>query len=137
MSYEQYDGDMLAMSFQKLLVWQRSMELVKDVYTITKTFPKEELYGITSQIRRSAVSVPSNIAEGSQRTSDKEFSNFILIARGSLAELITQLLIAAELRYGTQTAIEKILKECDAISRKLYAFYSKLTARSSKLPRSS
>ena len=122
---------MLAMSFQKLQVWQRGMKLVKSVYALTKNFPKEELYGLTSQMRRSAVSIPSNIAEGSQRTSDKEFSNFILIARGSLAELITQLLIAVDLDYGTKLEISRILNECDELSKMLHAFYSKLIAHRS------
>ena len=119
---------MLAMSFQKLQVWQRSMKLVKSVYTLTKNFPKEEQYGLTSQMRRSAVSIPSNIAEGSQRTSDKEFANFILIARGSLAELHTQLLIVMDLKYASETEIIKIINECNELSRMLHALYSKLKA---------
>ena len=104
------------------------MKLVKSVYALTKNFPKEELYGLTNQMRRSAVSIPSNIAEGSQRTSDKEFSNFILIARGSLAELLTQLLIAMDLKYGPEIEITKIINECNELSKMLHAFYSKLKA---------
>ena len=106
------------------------MQLVQSVYAVTKGFAKEELYGLTSQIRRSAVSIPSNIAEGSQRTSDKEFSHFILIARGSLAELITQLLIAVNVGYIRESDILKIMNECDELSRMLHALYSKLTAQS-------
>ena len=75
------------------------MQLVLDVYSLTSEFPKEEIYGLTSQIRRSAVSIPSNIAEGAARGSRKEFSQFLYVALGSLAELETQLLIAQDLGY--------------------------------------
>ena len=80
--------------------WNQSMELVEDVYRFTKVFPPEELYGLSSQLRRSAVSIPSNLAEGSARRSRKELANFLGIALGSAAELETQLLISARLGYG-------------------------------------
>lgn len=80
-------------------VWKCSREFVSTVYAITKEFPKDELYGLTSQIRRSAVSIPSNIAEGSARKGDKEYIHFLYIALGSIAELETQLLIASDLGY--------------------------------------
>jgi len=83
----------------KLLAWQESVSLVKQVYEISARYPKEELYGLTSQIRRAAISVPSNIAEGAARDSSTEFARFLIIARGSLSELETQLLIAKELGY--------------------------------------
>ena len=81
-------------SYRDLVVWQKSMELTKKIYTITKDFPKEEVYGLTSQIRRSAVSIPSNIAEGKGRNSDKEFVRFLQISLGSLYELQTQFELA-------------------------------------------
>lgn len=84
-----------------LRAWQEAMVLVKDVYTITVDFPREELFALTSQIRRAAVSIPSNIAEGAARTGHKEFLQFLSISRGSLSELETQLLIAAEIGYVT------------------------------------
>ena len=79
--------------------WKLSIEFVSDIYNITKTFPKDEFYGLTNQIRRSAVSIPSNIAEGSARQSDKELIQFLYIALGSLSELETQLIIAKNLAY--------------------------------------
>ncbi|BCL60073.1 hypothetical protein DGMP_07660 [Desulfomarina profundi] len=83
----------------KLLVWQEAMELVTDIYAITENFPSEEMYGLTSQLRRAAVSVPSNIAEGAGRESKKEFLHYLSVARGSLSEVDTQLLLAQKLRY--------------------------------------
>jgi len=80
----------------KLLAWQESVSLVKQVYEISARYPKEELYGLTSQIRRAAISVPSNIAEGAARDSSTEFARFLIIARGALSELETQLLIAKD-----------------------------------------
>ena len=82
-----------------LEVWKSSIEMVTNVYQLTQVFPKEELYGLTNQMRRSAVSVPSNIAEGAGRNSSKEFLQFLYIATGSLSELETQLIIAYKLKY--------------------------------------
>ena len=84
---------------QDLKVWQESMSLVKDIYQVTNDFPREEIYALTSQMRRAAISVPSNIAEGAARTGDKEFLQFLSIARGSLSELETQLILAEDLEY--------------------------------------
>jgi four helix bundle protein len=84
---------------KELDVWKKSMDLVQTVYELTGAFPKEEVYGLTSQLRRSAVSIPSNIAEGAARNTDKEFLNFLHIAQGSAAETETQLLIAQRLTY--------------------------------------
>ena len=80
-------------SYKDLKIWKRSIELVKDVYEMTGLFPKEELYGLTSQIRRSAISIPSNIAEGFTRFYNKEYRQFLYIALGSCAELETQIII--------------------------------------------
>ena len=87
------------MNHKDLQVWKKSMELVEDVYVLTKSFPDEEKFGLTNQMRRAAISVPSNLAEGSARKSDKEFIQFLHIALGSLAEVETQYLIAFKLRY--------------------------------------
>lgn len=87
------------MSHKQLDVWQMSMELVLEIYKLTQNFPKEELYGLTSQIRRSAVSIPSNIAEGCARQTAKETVQFLHICLGSIAELETQLIIADKLNY--------------------------------------
>ncbi len=82
-----------------LNVWKKSIELVEIIYDVSKSFPKEEIYGITNQIRRAAVSIPSNIAEGAARQSNKEFIRFLFIALGSLSELETQLIIVNKLKY--------------------------------------
>lgn len=87
-------------SYRDLIVWQRSMELTKCVYALTKTYPKEELYSLTSQTRRSAVSIPSNIAEGFYRSTRKDYRSFLYNAFGSGGELETQLEIAKSLQYG-------------------------------------
>jgi four helix bundle protein len=85
--------------YQELIVWQKAMELVELVYRMSKQFPREEIYGLTSQIRRAAVSIPSNIAEGQGRSTTKDFLNFLSVARGSLREVETQLLISERLEY--------------------------------------
>src|SRR3989338_3135533 len=84
-------------SFKDLLVWQKSMKLVKEIYAITRSFPKNEEYALTVQLRRCAVSIPSNIAEGSRRGTQKDFIQFLRIADGSAAELETQLILAKDL----------------------------------------
>jgi len=97
------------MNHKDLEVWKESMLLAKEAYLLTKSFPKEELYGITSQIRRASVSVPSNIAEGAARSSDKEFIQFLYISLGSLSELETQLLLSRDLEFtGPLTIFPKI-----------------------------
>lgn len=96
-------------------VWQFSMSLVSEIYRLTGTFPKEEIYGLTNQMRRAAVSVPSNIAEGAARNSKKEFLQYLYVSLGSLAELETQLLISKNLGYlaspdSTMCELEKVRK---------------------------
>ncbi|BAN34272.1 hypothetical protein SCD_n00423 [Sulfuricella denitrificans skB26] len=88
-----------------LQAWQFAIQLVKDVYTLTANFPSSETYGLTNQMRRSAVSVPSNIAEGAARNGSKEFLYFLGIARGSLSELETQIVIAREIGYLADSAV--------------------------------
>lgn len=90
-------------SYKDLLIWQKGVEIIVSTYKLTKTFPQEELYALTSQIKRAAISIPSNIAEGYGRNTDKSFSHFIDISRGSLYELETQLLIAKELDFIQDT----------------------------------
>ncbi|OGZ46914.1 MAG: hypothetical protein A3J54_01740 [Candidatus Ryanbacteria bacterium RIFCSPHIGHO2_02_FULL_45_13b] len=88
---------MIAHTYKDLIVWQKAIELVLEIYNVTNQFPREEIYGLTSQMRRAAVSIPSNIAEGKLRRSQKEFRQFLLIAFGSGGELETQVVIAKKL----------------------------------------
>jgi four helix bundle protein len=97
------------MDYKELDVWNAGLDFVVHVYQVTNKFPKEESYGLTSQIRRAVVSIPSNIAEGAARKSDKEFIQFLHIALGSLAEAETQLIIAERLKFAHQ--IEKLFHE--------------------------
>ena len=92
-------------------VWRESMRLAREVYRVTATFPKEELYGLVSQMRRAAVSVPSNIAEGAARASTKEFAQFLYTASGSLSELETQLLLAKELGWITEGEVFELVEK--------------------------
>ena len=99
------------MDHKDLEVWKNSIKLVKDVYELTKRLPDSEKYGLISQMRRCAVSVPSNIAEGSGRNYDKEFIQFLYYALGSIAELETQLIISKELKYSSSDTITTKLIE--------------------------
>lgn len=113
-------------SYKDLIVWNRSIELVIEVYKLTDSFPKEETYGLTSQMRRSSVSIPSNIAEGSRRGTRKDFKSFLVNAFGSGAELETQIIISKQLPQTTHldyTSVEKILGE---VMRMLNKFISQL-----------
>lgn len=94
-------------SYKDLIVWQRSMELVTEIYSLTQKFPKEEIYGITSQMKRCAISIPSNIAEGRRRNGKKEFRRFLIIAYGSGAELETQIEISKRLNFINLEEFEK------------------------------
>ncbi len=100
-------------------VWRRSIDLVASVYKTTSLFPKEELYGLTSQIRRAAVSIPSNIAEGAARNHVNEFRQFLYIALGSGAELETQLIIAKMLGFISDEKSQALINELNSISRML------------------
>ena len=112
-------GRMSSSSFQDLRVWQEAMKLAREIYRSTASFPKHELYGLSQQVRRAAVSVPSNIAEGKGHRSNKEFSHFLFHARGSLWELQTQLLIADELQYLSKTESQRLLSMAEGVSRAL------------------
>ncbi|MGH9602897.1 MAG: four helix bundle protein [Terriglobales bacterium] len=115
----------MAQSYRDLKVWQKAVAMVTDVYRFTRIFPREELYGLTSQIRRAAVSVPSNIAEGKGR-SNKDFSRFLLQARGSLLELETQLQIACNLAYLPPEAFQELIKQTEELGRMLNGMLSAL-----------
>jgi four helix bundle protein len=99
-------------SFRELVVWQRAIELTLEIYKVTKAFPKDESFGLTSQLRRAAVSVASNIAEGQGRKTKGEFVQFLCVARGSNAEVQTQLVIAQGLGYSDEVAIAR----CEALA---------------------
>lgn len=117
---------MKAISYKELTVWKKSMDLVVLVYEMTNSFPKHETYGLVAQMRRSAASIPSNIAEGNGRGTRKEYRQFLQIAYGSGAELETQLEVMRRLHYGTEKAIataENILTE---IMKMLNSLLSKL-----------
>ena len=111
----------MAHSFRDLTVWQRSMQLTVAVYKLTRDFPREELYGLTSQIRRSAVSLPSNIAEGHGRLNTAEFRQFLGVARGSNCELQTQLEIARALGYGNPKQIEQAESLSNEVGKMIYS----------------
>jgi four helix bundle protein len=102
--------------FRDLQVWQRSMELARKVYAVTNTFPRSETFGLTSQLRRAAVSVPSNIAEGRGRLTDKSFAVFLAQARGSLYELETQIELAASLGFADSQQADSLITEAAQIA---------------------
>jgi len=104
-------------NYRELIAWQKAMRLVVDTYRATDIFPRRELYGLTSQMRRAAVSVPSNIAEGQARRTDLEFAQFLGNARGSLAELETQVLIAEELKYLSSSVARVLLPQAAEVGR--------------------
>ena len=113
-------------NYKDLRVWQKSILLTNLIYDITLKFPKEEIYGLASQLRRCAVSVPSNIAEGSVRTTKKDFANFIGIARGSLAEIETQLIIAQNRNYISEIEYKNIDELTIDISKMLLGLHRSL-----------
>ncbi len=113
-------------SYRDLRVWQSGMELVVMVYEISEKFPSKEIYGLTSQIRRAAVSVPSNIAEGHTRESTKEYLHHLSIAQASLAEVETQIEIAFRLKYCSQQELDHIQTNCSALGKQLYALRNAL-----------
>ena len=104
-------------SYKDLEVWKLSIELVKEIYRITEKFPPSEIYGLTNQIRRAAISIPSNIAEGQERNSAKEFRQFLAIALGSVAEIETQLIIAKQIHYLTEAEVEPFMASIDRLRK--------------------
>ena len=113
-------------SFKDLKIWQKGIEIVKDVYGLTKEFPKEEMYGLSSQMRRCAISIPSNIAEGFKRYHNKEYKQFLYISLGSSAELETQLIISQDLSYVTQAQLESVVEKLDSLGRMTTSLMRKL-----------
>ena len=116
----------MSASFKDLRVWQEAMRLAVDIYRATAQFPRHELYGLSQQLRRAAVSVPSNIAEGKGHRTDREFGKFLLHARGSLLEVQTQVMIAKELQYISSDQALRILASTDAIGRSLNSLINSL-----------
>jgi four helix bundle protein len=108
-----------ARNYRELTVWQKAMALVEEVYRLTRGFPSDEKFGLTNQLRRASVSVPSNIAEGQGRRSRNQFVIFLRIARGSVQEVETQLMIAQRLNYASERQVEPMLQQLDEISRLL------------------
>lgn len=117
-------------TYKDLIVWQKSIRLIKEIYIATKLFPKDELYGLVSQMRRSAISIASNIAEGRCRGTRKDFTQFLRIALGSSAELETQIIIAHELGYVDLKLKTRLIDELSEILKILNTMIKKLTAES-------
>jgi four helix bundle protein len=116
-------------SYRDLIAWQKAMDLVTGVYTVSAGWPKEEQFGLVNQARRAAVSIPANIAEGQGRRGDKEFLRFLLIAHGSLFELETHLLIAQRLTYTSDALAAPLLQQTAEIGRLLNGLIAELRSR--------
>jgi len=116
-----------AKNYQELIVWQKAMQAAKVVYSLAKKLPKEELYSMSEQMRRAAVSIPSNIAEGQARNSTKEFLQFLAIARGSKAELETQLMLCVQIDYLADTDISEAMDLLQEVGRMIHAISNSLT----------
>ncbi|MDR0874065.1 MAG: four helix bundle protein [Prevotellaceae bacterium] len=113
-------------NFKELIVWQKARTIVKDIYILTKKYPKEELFGLTQQIRRAVVSIPSNIAEGAGRGTNADFARFLDIANGSACEVETQLYLSLDLEYITQTEFDEINNKLQNIEKLIFNFKKKL-----------
>ncbi|MDB5281489.1 MAG: ribosomal protein [Bacteroidota bacterium] len=113
-------------NFKNIIAWQKVRMLVKEIYLMTKKFPKEELYELTSQVRRAVVSVPSNIAEGSGRGSSKEFSRFLDIAIGSSFEMETQMILSFDLNYITEEELASVTEKTSEVQKLIYGFQKTL-----------
>jgi four helix bundle protein len=114
-------------SFRDLNIWQKGIDLVKDIYKETQNFPREELYGLTNQIRRAAISIPSNIAEGHIRQHRAEFKQFLSVALGSLAELETQVVISKELNYMSPEISQNLIDQMSSLGKMIRGLTKKLT----------
>lgn len=116
-------------SFTDLRVWQNGVKLFLEIHGATKGFPREELYGLTTQLRRAAMSVPNNVAEGKGYNSKKDFVRFLYMARGSCLEVQSELMIARELQYLTKEAASKLLTDAFTLGRELNALISAIESR--------
>ena len=116
--------------FRKLAVWQKAHELTLGVYKATAAFPRDELYGLTSQLRRAAVSVPANLAEGRCRRGDRDFRRFVGIAMGSASEVEYHLLLSHDLGYIDETRYQDLAKQVEEIKRMLSSLYDRLSEKS-------
>jgi four helix bundle protein len=114
-------------NFKELIVWKKSRGFVKDIYELTQKFPADEKFGLTQQIRRAAISIPSNIAEGSGRETNKDFLHFVDIANGSAFEVETQLYLALDLEYISQSEFEKIMTKLLDVEKLIYNFKKSLS----------
>jgi four helix bundle protein len=122
----------MAKSFRELLVWQKGIQLSVLVCRLSKQFPREETYGLSNQMHRAAVSIPSNIAEGAGRLNTREYKQYLGVARGSSFELQTQLTIARELGFGDIEQLREAASACDEIGRMLFGVIQALDARREK-----
>ena len=113
--------------YRSLLVWKKAMQLAEEIYSVIKLLPKDELFGLSAQLRRAAVSVPSNIAEGNGRSSKKDYMHFLNIARGSVYEIETQLLLGVELHFFNEPQTEKAMDLCEEISKMLNSLIRSLS----------
>ncbi|NEQ86353.1 MAG: four helix bundle protein [Moorea sp. SIO2I5] len=118
-------------SYRDLRVWQKGMDVAESCYVITREFPKQEIYGMTAQIRRAAASIPANIAEGYGREYRGEYVQFLRIAQGSLKELETHLFLSVRVKLATSGAINPIIDECEALGRMLRSLIRSLLDNSS------
>ena len=121
---------MKVQNFRELRVWQHAIDLAFQVYQVTAKFPKDEIYGLTSQLRRAAVSIPSNLAEGAERKSKKEFLYFISNAQRSLAEVETQIIIAQRLEYISSALAAEIFESITSLTKQLHALSASLKTQS-------
>lgn len=117
-------------SYRDLLVWQKALDLTIPIYRFSEGFPKTEIYGLTSQLRRAGVSIPSNIAEGYGRGSRKEYLQFLSIAQGSLKELETQTIIAQRLNYATAAQADRVLSDSEVVGKMLGSLIRSLRPKS-------
>lgn len=113
--------------YQELIVWQKAMDLVARIYEVSESFPRKELFGLTNQLRRAAVSIPSNIAEGQGRITTKDFLRHLSIARGSLQEVETQILIASRLKYIVEPASAELLERTAETGRLMMGLFRSLS----------
>lgn len=116
-------------NYKELIIWKESMRLAKEAYLVSAAFPQDERFGLTSQVRRCAVSIPSNIAEGAGRKSDKEFLHFLSLASGSIYELETQLLLCIDLGYAQSVKLNDCFMLISALQKMLYKFQEQLSIK--------